>query len=245
MLSLWMLQAGAQLLSCSDIKCPVSSGNANCSLDNTTLTMLGVSKFSSALSSDLLTWTVGYAPAPFTHTTDQRRYFLSTPRGLNLDNRTDVSGCALFFTGIEAGLSFIKPNGSSIDPRTASGTCADALGARCVSDLTSQAQGLIVNSTSPGALACTILAQTLQSSPPESCTEASTWGNIVAKSKFPLHQHETAKTHYPQVSLDLTFHLLQASELAIQPLMRPMMYEALPLLRDLLLSLTFSILHLS
>ena len=244
-LSLWILQAGAQLLSCTDIKCPVSYGLAKCGIDNTTLTMLGVSEFSSALDPSPLTWTVGYTPAQFTHTTDQRRYFLSTPKGLDLDTRTDISGCALFFTGIEAGLSFIKPNGSGIDPGTASGTCADALGAQCVSDLTSQAQGLVVNSTSSGNLECSFLAQTLQSSPPESCTEASTWGNIVAKSKFPLYRCGLTDTHDRQASLDLIFHQLRRSEIAIQPLIQPMMYEVLPLSRELLLSPLATISRLS
>ena len=180
-----LLQANAQLLSCSElVDCPVSYGMARCHVDNTILTEIGVANFSSALSPEPFSWTVGYAPKLFTNSTDQRRYYLGTPPALNLNSRTDVTGCALFFVGIEAGLSFVKPDGTSQDLGTISGTCADALGVKCVSDLTTQTHDLVTNLTASGNLQCPDLAQALQSSPPESCTKAGTWGNITAKGEF-------------------------------------------------------------
>lgn len=179
-LSALLLQASAQLLSCSDINCPMSFGFARCDIENISLTQIGVANFSSDLSPNPLTWTIGYAPKAFTNSTDQRRYYLGTPRGLNLNTRTDITGCALFFTGVEAGLTFIEPNGTALDLGAISGTCADALGITCTSDLISQAQDLAADSSN---LQCSDIAQTLQSSPPVSCIKAGTWGNITAKSK--------------------------------------------------------------
>ncbi|KIW89102.1 uncharacterized protein Z519_09954 [Cladophialophora bantiana CBS 173.52] len=176
-----LLQANAQLLSCSEVDCPMSYGTARCNIDNTTLKEIGVANFSSALSPDPFSWTIGYAPEAITNSTDQRRYYLGTPPALNLNSRTDVTGCALFFVGIEEGLSFGRPNGTSLDLATMSGTCADALGITCESDLTTQAHDLVTNLTASGDLRCPDLAQALQSSPPESCTKAGTWGNITAK----------------------------------------------------------------
>lgn len=183
-LSVLLLQASAQLLSCSDINCPMSYGAAKCEIDNTTLTEIGVANFSSSLSPDPLTWTIGYVPDAFTKSTDQRRYYLGTPQGLNLNTRADITGCALFFTGIEAGLSFVEPNGTILDLGTISGTCADALGDACESDLTNQVHNLAANLTASGNLQCSDMVQALQFSPPESCTKAGTWGNITAKSEF-------------------------------------------------------------
>jgi hypothetical protein len=183
-LSALLLQASAQLLSCSDINCPMSFGHARCNIENISLTEIGVANFSSSLVPDPLTWTIGYAPKAFTNSTDQRRYYLGTPQGLNLNTRTDITGCALFFTGIEAGLNFVEPNGTDLNLGVISGTCADALGSICESDLMKQAQGLAANSSNLGNFQCSDIAQTLQSSPPVSCTKAGTWGSITAKSKF-------------------------------------------------------------
>lgn len=181
LLSVLLLQTtSAQLLSCSDIHCPMSFGSAKCSIDETTFTEIGVANFSSTLSPDPLTWTVGFAPEAITNSTDERRYYLSTPRGLGLDTRTDITGCVLFFIGIEGGLSFV-PYNTGIDLGTVSGTCADALGSTCVADVTSQARGLAVNLTTLGDFECSSIALALQSSPPKSCTKAGTWGNITAK----------------------------------------------------------------
>lgn len=176
-----LLGASAQLLSCSDVDCPMSYSFAKCNIDNTTLTEIGVANFSSSLSPDPLTWTVGLAPEAITQTTDQRRYYLGTPRRLGLTNRTDIIGCALFFIGIEGGLSFVKPDGTYQDLGTISGTCADALGSSCVSDPTNQAHDLVVQASASGNLQCSEISETLQSSPPISCRKAGTFGNITAK----------------------------------------------------------------
>ena len=181
LLSALLLQTtSAQLLSCSDIHCPMSYAFANCNIDETTFTEIGVANFSSSLSPDPLTWTIGFAPEAITSSTDERRYYLSTPRGLGLDTRTDITGCAMFFIGIEGGLSFPRDE-SDFVLGTAEGTCADALGSTCVADVTSQARGLAANSTTLGDSECSSIALTLQYSPPASCTKAGTWGNITAK----------------------------------------------------------------
>ena len=181
LLSAFLLQASAQLLSCTDINCPTDSGLARCQVDNTTVTKLGVANFTSSLSPNPLTWTVGLAPAVFTDSTDQRRYYLGTPPELDLSNLADITGCALFFTGIEASLSF--PGLNSYQKITTD-TCADALGSTCVSELTNQALNLVASSTNSSNVQCFDIAQTLQSSPPLSCTKAGTWGNITAKCEF-------------------------------------------------------------
>jgi hypothetical protein len=180
LLSAMLQQTSAQLLSCSEIDCPLSYGSARCTIDNTTLTQLGVANFSSSLSTDPLTWTIGYAPEAFTNTTDERIYYLSTPRGFDLDTRADVTGCAMFFIGAEGGLSFLKPDGTDQDYGASDGTCADALGSTCVADLTNQGRNLASNSIALGNFQCSDIALAIQTSPPESCTKAGTWGNITA-----------------------------------------------------------------
>lgn len=184
LLSALLQQTSAQLLSCSEIDCPRSYDSARCTIDNTTLTQIGVANFSWSLSPDPLTWTVGYAPELFTNTAEDRIYYLSTPRGLDLDTRADVTGCAMFFIGAEGGLSFLKPDGTYQDYCASGGTCADALGSTCMADLTSQGRDLASSVIASGNFQCSDIALQLESSPPESCTKAGTRGNITAMSKL-------------------------------------------------------------
>ncbi|RMD41788.1 hypothetical protein DV735_g3302, partial [Chaetothyriales sp. CBS 134920] len=177
-----LAQASAQLLSCSEIDCPTETGGlTRCNVDNTTLVKVGVANFSSSLSPTPLTWTVGLAPEIFTADgIDQRRYYLGTPPELDLSTLTDITGCALFFVGIEASLVFPGMDQYPYQ-KIATDTCADALGSTCVEELTNQTLNLVpswINSTNAQ---CSDLAQALQSSPPESCTSAGNWGNITAK----------------------------------------------------------------
>lgn len=178
-----LVRTSAQLLSCSEIQCPMDNVFSECKVEGTKFPLLGVANFSSSLSPENLTWTVGYITAATINDTDQKRYFLGTPRGLDLNARTDLTGCALFFTGIESSLRF-KSNGSATSEGSLSGSCGDALGSICVSDLTNQARDLVANSTTSGELRCSDIAQALQSSPPGSCIRGGTWGNITAKSKL-------------------------------------------------------------
>lgn len=178
-----LMQTSAQLLGCSQVQCPMNNILSNCRVEGTTFPLLGIANFSSSLSSNNLTWTVGYFGGATVNDTEHKRYFLGTPHDLNLNARTDFTGCALFFTGIEHSLQF-PPDGTGINEGSLSGTCAGVLGGTCVSDLTSQAHNLAANLTSSGSLQCSDIAQALMSSPPVTCLSEGTWGNVTAKSEF-------------------------------------------------------------
>lgn len=167
--------AMAQLLNCAEVpQCPIPNTLSQCRVDGRLMTAIGVGNFSSAISQSPLTWTVTYSMALDATAVDERRYYLGYPPELDIQALPSVSSCALFFTGIEAGLSFVK-DGDTRQKGPTPGTCDDALGTTCVADLMKQAQGLATSNQD-----CTTLAQMLQVAPPTSCTGAGNWGNIVA-----------------------------------------------------------------
>lgn len=171
--------AMAQLLNCAEVpQCPMSNTLSQCRVDGSLVTAIGVANFSSTLSQFPLTWTVTYGQNLSNLDLDERTYYLGYPPELDMPNLPSVSSCALFFTGIEAGLSFLKPEDEREEGPTP-GTCGDALGTTCVADLMQQAQGLVASNPD-----CVSLAQMLQAAPPSSCTEAGSWGNIVAMCKY-------------------------------------------------------------
>lgn len=182
-LSALLVQTSAQLLGCSQVQCPMGNVETTCKVENITFEMLGVANFSSSLSPNNLTWTVGYFGSTAANVTDNRRYFLGTSHDLDLSNRTDITGCALFFNGIEHSLLFPRDEIGTYQGAL-SGTCASVLGSKCVSDLTNQAHGLVANLTSSGSFQCSDIAQALMTSPPGTCLSEGTWGDITAKSEL-------------------------------------------------------------
>ena len=169
--------AMAQLLNCAEVpQCPMENGLSKCRVDGRLMTAVGVGSFSSSLSQSNLTWTVTYSQKLNGTGVDERRYYLGYPPELDFQTLSPFSSCALFFTGIEAGLSFLGDDYTSQSQKGPTrDTCDDALGTTCVADLMQQAQGLAISNQD-----CTTLAQTLQVAPPTSCTRAGNWGDIVA-----------------------------------------------------------------
>lgn len=147
--------------------------------------IFGVSQFTTSLMTDPLSWTVGYVlgtPNNGANGADQRFYYLGTPRGLHLNLVSSLSGCALSFVGIGAGLSFV-PFGAPLvsDMNQVSGTCDDAMGASCVSDLVQQCQNYTNALNSNGTFQCSSLAEMLKENPPVSRPTAGTWGDITVR----------------------------------------------------------------
>jgi hypothetical protein len=173
----------SQILSCTQIGCPVENSLARCAVDDTTLTEIGATNLTTSLSTQPFSWTVGFTPEAFTNSSDQKRYYLGTPPLIDLRSRVDITGCALFFFGIP-GLAFDRPDGTLQNLGTEDGTCANALGSDCVTDLLQQTNEVAQNLTSSGQLQCSELAQALQNAPPTTCTQAGTWNNITAQSQY-------------------------------------------------------------
>lgn len=205
---LFLSSTRADLLGCAEIGCPVNSElQSTCQINGSHIPTLGFTNFTTSLTSDPLSWTVGYArgtPNNTANGADERVYYLGTPSNLDLNSVSSVSGCALFFVGVEAGLSFTSPGTPEVY-NTNPGTCDDALGVKCVSDLIQQTQNY-TNSLNNGAFHCSVLGEMLKNNPPASCSTpgsiASTWGDIIAKGKN--NARSTDEKHANFFKIDLT-----------------------------------------
>lgn len=185
--SILLGSAYGQLLSCSEINCPVDQFHvANCQINGSKIPVVGFTNFSSSLSSEPLGWTVGFNPNYVTDAPDERIYILSTPPTIELDSVNTFSGCALFFTGVEAGLHFMQQDAYQQYMPKQSGTCQDALGEACVSDLLQQAGNVTTEMQANGNFTCLGVVQALQNLPPTTCTRSGTWGNVTALGKANL-----------------------------------------------------------
>jgi hypothetical protein len=175
----------AQLLGCDAVNCPQNQQNplqSLCNLDGIANIEIGITNFTSAISPEPLTWTVGVSGLPdFANSTEQiwsRNFYLGTPPALNMTDLNTITGCALFFEGISSSLRF---PGSNID--TSIGSCNDALSAACVTDLMSQANSSLLQLTQSTQNVCEGLEAALRNSAPKSCkiTQDGAWGSITAK----------------------------------------------------------------
>lgn len=178
--------AKAQLVGCEAVDCPADG----CVIGDTTNLDLGIANFTSSLSPDQsLSWTVGLADIPHHNAVNDtwlKSYYLGTPPSLNLDEKSGISGCAIFFENSGT----FQFNTSA--PETSVGTCQDALTATCVDDLIAQAANITTTLTSSGTATganqstfCSQLGPALNASMPASCrTIGLDQVPIVAKGKL-------------------------------------------------------------
>ncbi|KAJ8065161.1 hypothetical protein OCU04_005874 [Sclerotinia nivalis] len=177
------------LVGCDAVHCPTDHKTSTCPVGNTTLSYLGITSFNTSLASLPLTWTLGtqvnHDPSNSSLASLDRDYFLGTPPTISNLISTPYHGCALFFDGVSANLSF--PNTAR---ESGSGTCNDALSSSCVTDLLAQSQSelktLLGSDSSSESKICSALQSALQSKPPTSCTDIQTihingWGNTIAR----------------------------------------------------------------
>lgn len=133
--------------SCADVDCPPlssSDSDSRCHVTNRTYGLIGLKSFSTDISSENLTWTVG------THVYDnvgddevegdqrariiEKDYYLGTPPSLNLSSGDlPYRGCAVFLYG----------NAMNSPARNESSECADVVGATCVASLLKDATALL------------------------------------------------------------------------------------------------------
>ena len=175
----------AQLSSCDDVGCPLDQyDQSSCVIGNTTAGALGISNFTSPLSSERLTWTIAVQSINGTDSTFERDFFLGTPPGLNLTaagRPSEIEACALFFEGVAAKTTF-----PGTDHENDQGTCSDALSKSCVSSLRTHAlaslSSIRTNSISTASVCDQLSHAFRDQTTTNSCTVASSgWGTILAR----------------------------------------------------------------
>jgi hypothetical protein len=195
----------AQLVGCDAAGCPRNpkfAFDSFCDLDGIVYNDLGITNFTSALSSSPFTWTIGISetadPSSSTKENFSRGFYLGAPPPLNMSDLTTITGCALFFEGISSILSFPGTLDTSI------GTCSDALSATCVTDLLAQAASTLLQISKSSGNICEALTDALSNRAPKSCSVAQdgSWGVMTAKSECRTPQRlEELLTFLPQTSL--------------------------------------------
>lgn len=177
----------AQLSSCDAVACPLDEySQPRCVIGNTTARAIGVSSFTSPLSSQPLTWTIAVQSIDELPNTFERDFFLGTSPSLNLTDggSSRSQACALFFEGVA---TMIKFPGSG--PEYDQGTCNDALTQSCVDDLRNQARAELANvrggrdNSSSSASVCASLGDALRGRAPKTCSVASDgrWGDVLVR----------------------------------------------------------------
>lgn len=179
--------------------------DTKCYVNGSRITTLGFTNFTTSLTTEPLSWTVGYQVDPTNfrgNGTDERFYYLGTPPALDLNSISSLSACALTFVGIQSHLSFVPPGTPVLDMSLLSGTCGDALGATCVSDLIQQSLRFTNDLNGNGTFQCSSLANMLQNDPPASCSEAGpSWGNILVKGELEeLHRQAYTDLFEPDLT---------------------------------------------
>jgi hypothetical protein len=186
-LALSSLRAGAQLVGCDAVICPLNDyGVEYCPIWNITATSIGIANFSSALSPEPLTWTMTVSssagPANSLLGVYQQGYYLGTRPSLNLQETRRSKGAHCSSKVSHQAFSFCS------HPSTEVGTCQDALGSSCVSDLMSQVNrkfSELMKAANATSDICSDLETALRNSAPRTCnaTHGGPWGTINVKSK--------------------------------------------------------------
>lgn len=177
----------AQLSRCDAVACPLDEySQQRCVLGNITARAVGISSFTSALSSQPLTWTLAIQSINEPPRSFDRDFFIGTPPAVNLtdEGSSRSEACALFFEGVATELKF-----PGSDPDYDQGTCNDALTKSCVDDLRTQARSELANirggkdKNSSSASVCASLGDALRGSAPKTCAVASngSWGIVLAR----------------------------------------------------------------
>lgn len=195
-LALLIPSVTSQLAGCADVACPPAAtpgGTHECQIGNSTLTSIGVASIDSKISTQPLTWTLGFE---WVNETIQdlkyllhRSLYLGTEPSLNLGDDQSYGGCALIFEGVASMLRF------SANTEAKDWTCPNAMGSQCVDDLNLLAQREFENiDKNASASICTALGTVLQDKVPKSCSGvagSSSWENIISRGmlnmSWPFH----------------------------------------------------------
>ena len=177
-------RAAANILSCADVGCPITSGTtaATCTVVDRTFNAVGVASINSTVDSIKgLSWVKGVGAHTVNSTErafDQSFYF-GTPAGFDLDG---TGACALFFTQVSNLVKF-----GHEDVRWTQGTCPDAMTDSCISALVERAKKLDFQGLS-GTAACDKLQKDFSDNLDSACASfavGSRWTGIQAKGKCP------------------------------------------------------------
>ncbi|MCJ1366313.1 hypothetical protein MMC16_005441 [Acarospora aff. strigata] len=177
----------AQLSSCDAVACPLDEyTKPRCVIGNTTARAIGVSSFTSPLSSQPLTWTIAVQSIDEPPNSFERNFFIGTSPSLKMTDggSSRSQACALFFEGVATRTKF-----PGSDPEYDQGTCNDALTQSCVDDLRTQARAELANirggrdNSSSSASVCASLGDALRGRAPKTCSVASDghWGDILVR----------------------------------------------------------------
>ncbi|KAI5864851.1 hypothetical protein GGS23DRAFT_619541 [Durotheca rogersii] len=141
------------IVGCADLECPAANTQVattdNCTVaDVGSYPLIGLTRVpTSASALQGLSWTQGFSIADDDAGRHFRRaYFLGEPPELDVAGSTDTGGCAILVHGLSEGLAF-GPDGPS---EAGQGTCADALGAECVSAILDRARAVAAGFTGDG-----------------------------------------------------------------------------------------------
>jgi hypothetical protein len=192
----------AQLLGCASLKCPKQHDQDYCPIGNSTLSSIGTLEFTTTLSTQPLTWTIGFQEIPQPANEDGS----CTSKARRLKARSENEGPRMirsrkcvnekplysqyrnYYLGTLAGgkdgvfgelgcaLFFEGISGDLKFPGTSapsdSGTCNDALTRSCVADLMEQTKSESEKLVANGKTGCGDLQAALQDKAPGSCTVA-------------------------------------------------------------------------
>ena len=179
----------AQLSSCDAVNCPLDQyRNFECVVGNASAIALGITSFTSPLSSQPLTWTIVVQGVNGPSNNYERDFFLGTSPSLNLTagGSSQSQACGLFFEGVATKIKF-----PGTDREYDQGTCDDALTQSCVNDLRTQARTELANirggsggyNDSLPASVCGKLGDVLRDDAPKTCTVVSDgrWGDVLVR----------------------------------------------------------------
>ena len=173
-------RAAANILSCADVGCPITSGTtaATCTVVDRTFNAVGVVGIDSSVGSlKGLSWVkgVGAHNANSTERAFDQSFYLGTPGTFDFDG---TGACALFFTQVSDRVKF----GDGDVTRT-QGTCHDAMTDSCVSALVDRAKKVDFQGLS-GTAACDKLQKDFSDNLDSACASfavGSRWTGIQAK----------------------------------------------------------------
>ncbi len=194
-------RAAANILSCADVGCPITSGTtaATCTVVDRTFNAVGVVGIDSSVGSlKGLSWVkgVGAHNANSTERAFDQSFYLGTPGTFDFDG---TGACVLFFTQVSDRVKF----GDGDVTRT-QGTCHDAMTDSCVSALVDRAKKVDFQGLS-GTAACDKLQKDFSDNLDSACASfavGSRWTGIQAKGKCVPHQQTRTDSNNSALSGD-------------------------------------------
>jgi hypothetical protein len=172
--------AGAEILSCADVECPITPGgtSATCTVADWTFNAVGIANLDTDIDAlKGLSWVkgVGANDAAEDERNFSNAFYLGTPDDFDFDG---TGACALFFKRVSDRVTF-----GDGDPRNTEGTCGDALSDPCVAALIDRAKNVDLQGQS-GTAACELLRRDFVGNLDAACSdfaEGDHWESLVAQ----------------------------------------------------------------